>query len=125
MLSFNDVNILGSIIDNTFGRSSSYGGGASIKCHLAGETLVVTYHEVCNIARDRDKFEQIRPVIERAQKCVKEKKKEIESEFKRAAGRSLKLKESSEGNALDPMGYNFLNPVRPCHFKHTATYTIG
>jgi len=55
MLSFNDINVLGSLIDTTFGRQSSQAGSIAIRTHLAGETLVITYHEVVNIAKDRDK----------------------------------------------------------------------
>jgi hypothetical protein len=123
MLSFNDVNILGTIIDTTFGHSSTR-GVSSIKIQITGETLVFTYHEICNIASDMDKFGQVRPIIDRAQKMIKERKAEVEKEFKRTTKRDLKLKETSVGNVLDPMGYNYLNPVRPTHFRMTATYEI-
>ena len=125
MLSFNDVNVLGQIIDTTFGRSSTQNGAVSIKMQIVGDSLVFTYHEICNIAHDRDKFEQVRPMVDRAQKMIKDRVKDVQREFKRATKRDLKLKETSVGNTLDPMGYNFLNPVRPTHFKMSANYQIG
>ena len=125
MLSFNDVNILGSIIDTTFGRASSRAGGIAIRAHLSGDFLVVTYHEVVNIAKDRDKIQQIDPVRDRAIKATKECVARVEKEFSAAAGHKLKLKANSEGGDLEAMGYNFLSPVRPTLFRYTTKYLIG
>jgi len=125
MLSFNDVNILGSIIDTTFGRSSSNAGGIAIRTHLAGDFLVITYHEVVNIAKDRDKIQQVDPVRDRAIKATKECAARIEKEFSSVAGHKLKLKVDSEGGDLEAMGYNFLSPVRPTLFRFTTKYLIG
>jgi F0F1-type ATP synthase gamma subunit len=125
MLSSNDINILGTIIDTTFGRSSSVNGSTSIKSHLAGDKLIVVYNEIVNIASDMEKAQQVAPVVDRGMVAVKKKVKEFESEFKSVAKRSLKLKEISNGSELLPMGYNFLNPIRPTHIKLTVTYTVG
>ena len=125
MLSFNDVNILGSIIDTTFGRASSHAGGIAIRTQLAGDFLVITYHEVVNVAKDRDKIQQIDPVRDRAIKATKECVARIEKEFASAAGHKIKLKVNSEGGELEAMGYNFLSPVRPTLFRFTTKYLIG
>lgn len=126
MLSVQDINILGSIIDSTYGRSSSSGGGGiAVRTQLVGECLVVTYHEVINIAKDRDKLQQVDPCRERAQKCIKECASKIEKEFSKAAGRGFKLKMKSEGGELEAMGYNFMSPVRPTLFRFKTTYEIG
>lgn len=125
MLSFNDINVLGSLIDTTFGRQSSQAGSIAIRTHLAGETLVITYHEVVNIAKDRDKIQQVDPVRDRAQKAVKECLNRIEKEFSRVAGKKLKTKLLSEGGELEAMGYNFLSPVRPTLFRFKSTYVVG
>ena len=81
MLSFNDINVLGSIIDTTFGRQSSLAGGVAIKTKIAGENLVVTYHIVFNMAKDRDKIQQVDPVRDQAQKSVKARSEEHTSEL--------------------------------------------
>jgi hypothetical protein len=125
MLSVNDINVLGSLIDATFGRQSSHAGSIAIRTQLVGETLVITYHEVVNIAKDQDKLQQLEPVTERAQKEVKKCLKRIEDEFSRVAGKSLKTKPVSEGGSLEAMGYNFLSPVRPTLFRFSSTYSIG
>jgi F0F1-type ATP synthase gamma subunit len=125
MLSFNDINILGTIIDTTFGRSSSPSGSVSIKSHLSGDKLVVVYNEIVNIASDREKAPQVTPIVERGTIEIKKKKAEFEKEFKKVAKKDLKLKEDTNASELLPMGYNFLNPIRPTHFKLTVTYTVG
>jgi F0F1-type ATP synthase gamma subunit len=125
MLSFNDINILGNIIDTTFGRSSSPSGSMSIKAHLAGDKLVVVYNEIVNIASDREKAAQVTPIVDRGMVAIKKKKAEFEKEFKRVAKSALSLKEISDASELLPMGYNYLNPIRPTHFKLTVTYTVG
>lgn len=124
MLSFNDVNILGNIIDTTFGRSSSPGGSVSIKSHLSGDNLVVVYNEIVNIASDREKAQQVAPVIDRGMTQIKKRKAEIEKEFKKIAKRGITLKEVSDSPELLPMSYNYLNPIRPTHFKLTVTYEV-
>jgi len=125
MLSFNDINILGNIIDTTFGRYSSPSGSMSIKAHLAGDKLVVAYNEIVNIASDRDKTSQVTPIVDRGMVEIKKKKAEFEKEFKRVAKRALILKDFSNSPELLPMSYNYLNPIRPTHFKLTVTYTVG
>lgn len=125
MLSINDVNILGSIIDTTFGNSSTRVGSSSIKIQLVGETMVFTYHEICNMVQDQEKFEQLRNLLERGNKLIKERRLQVEKEFKKVAKKDLKLTESMVQNSLDPMGYNYLSPVRPTHFRMTATFRIG
>jgi hypothetical protein len=126
MLSVQDINILGSIIDSTYGRQSSMGGGSSaIRKQLVGDCLVITYHEVVNIAKDRDKIQQVDPCRERAQKLVKECANRIEEEFSKSAGRKLKLKVKSESGELEAMSYNFMSPVRPTLFRLKTTYEIG
>lgn len=126
MLSVQDLNILGSIIDTTYGRSSSSGGGGiAVRVQLAGDCLVITYHEVVNIAKDRDKLQQVDPCRDRAQKSVKECASRIEKEFSKLSKHALKLKMKSEGSELEAMGYNFLSPVRPTLFRFKSTYEIG
>lgn len=125
MLSFNDINILGNIIDTTFGRYSSPSGSMSIKAQLAGDKLIVVYNEIVNIASDRDKAAQVTPVVDRGMVEIKKKKAEFEKEFKRVAKSALALKDFSSASELLPMGYNYLNPIRPTHFKLTVTYTVG
>lgn len=125
MLSFNDINVLGTIIDTTFGRHSSSAGGIAIKSKIVGENLVITYHEVFNLAKDRDKIQQVDPVRDRAKKAVKEHVAGVKSSFKKEAGRELKLKIVSEGAEIEAMGYNFLSPIRPTLFRYTETYTVA
>jgi hypothetical protein len=125
MLSFNDVNILGSIIDTTFGYSSTQAGSSSIKIQLVGETMVFTYHEICNMVQDREKLDQLRSLLERGNNLIKERRKQVEKEFKKVTKKDLKLKEHAVQNTLDPMGYNYLSPVRPTHFRMTATFQVG
>jgi hypothetical protein len=126
MLNFNEVNLLGSIIDTTFGRSSTEDASCSIKAQLTGESLVVTYHEIVNIARDQDRKMQFVPCEERGIKAVKKRIADIEREFKKAAKRDLKAQKMGDPVcSLSPMSFNTMNPIAPNHFRCIATYKIG
>jgi hypothetical protein len=126
MLNFNEVNLLGAIIDTTFGRSSTDNASLSVKAQLSGETLVITYHEIVNIARDQDRKMQFMPCEERGNKAVKMRIAEIEKEFKKAAKRDLKAQKMCDPVcSLSPMSFNTMNPVAPNHFRCIATYKIG
>ena len=125
MLSINDVNILGAIIDTTFGKSSSHGSGLTIRSHLAGDFLVVTCHEIINIVRDKDKIQQVDLARDRAARAAKAFTANVEKEFNSVAGRKLKLEVNSEGIDLEAMGYNFQSPVRPTLLRFTTKYLIG
>jgi len=125
MLSVTDINVLGSIIDATYGRSSSSGGGGvAVRMQLAGDCLVVTYHEVINVAKDADKFEQVNPAIIRGKSTTKSCIKKVEDEFSQEAGKKLNLKVKSEGSELEAMSYNFMSPVRPTLLRFKTTYEI-
>lgn len=125
MLSFTDINVLGNLIDATFGKQSSHAGVMAIRAHLAGETLVVTYQDIVNIAKDQDKMRQVEPVLDLAVKSVKMYAARIEKEFAAAAGHKIKLKMKNESSDLEALSYNFLSPIRPTRLRYTVTYEIA
>jgi len=124
MISYTDINVLGNLINSTFGRQSSNAGSTAIRAKLAGDKLVVVYHEVVNIARDADKHTQVNDAKQRAVQEVKKYVASVKTGFKKDAGHVLNLKSAGEASELEAMSYNFLSPVRPSLFRYTATYEI-
>jgi len=124
MLSINDINVLGSLIDVTFGRQSSQSGSTAVRTKLVGEKLLITYHEVVNIAKDQDKHQQLEPVRDRAKKCVKEHLKFVEKEFSKAAKKKLSTKFLTDNAELEALGYNFNSPALRSLYRFTSTYTV-
>jgi hypothetical protein len=139
MLSFEDVNVLGQLIDTSFGYSSTgekkyqVPAGRSIKSHISGETgedrLVVKFTTVVNLhGHERQMLDANHPgakrVKEESLKLTKDYVDALKKEFKDATGKTLSLKEDSTNDSVELVNYNIFNPNRTVYYRRNSIFTI-
>jgi len=119
-LNFEEVNILGNIINDTYGKgSTNYGEGGSrytaagpgshssvvTKATLHGEILTVTSLSIINLAHIHTQHQEIAKCENELNQHVKKYISEAKKEFKKKenAGRALKCKQvkESERNSVE------------------------
>ena len=119
-LSFEEINVLGNIINDTFGKgSTNYGEGASrytaagagnhssvvTKSSLQGEMLTVTSLAVINLSHIHVQHQEITKCENELNQHIKKYIAETKKEFKKKenAGRALKCKQikDSERNSVE------------------------
>ena len=136
-LSFQEVNILGNIINDTFGKSStgyddeqyestlggysSYNQGSHdsvvVKCSLDGDCLCVTAVGIYNLGPHSFQHKVIQQAENELNQYINKKMSDIKKQFKTKenAGRALKTKELKDrGRPLDIQDLN--------HYAETRTY---
>ena len=139
MLSFEDVNVLGQLIDTSFGYSSTgeekyqVPAGRSIKSHISGETgedrLIVKFTTVVNLHGDeRQMLDSNHPgarrVKEESLKLTKDYIAALKKEFKEATGKTLRLVEESTNDSIELVNYNIFNPNRTVYYRRNSTFAI-
>ena len=125
MLSMQEVRVLGQICDTTWGRSSTVVSPTiSIKPTLQGDKLTIRYTTVIHIASERGLREQVSPVEEQSIKLIKEYLKNLKSEFKKQAGRSLGAKEDHSHDSIEMLTTSPYTPRKSAYYRRFSTFTV-
>ena len=152
-LSFEEVNIIGNIINDTFGKSStgydedqldpSLGGFAKfkiggdstgshdsivVKSSLEGDCLCVTAVGIYNLGPHSHQHQVIQTADNELNQFVKKRLTFIKKEFKKKenAGRALKTKElKDKGRELDIQDLNHYAETRPFYIYKRAFFEVS
>lgn len=126
MLSMQQVNTLGQLIDSTFGKSSTVSSPtSSIKMNLQGNALIVKYITVIHIASEQSLREQTKEHEREAVQLTSKAVTEIEKEFKKLEGKSLKLSKKGSDNGVEMISMSPYNPRKVAYFRLNTTYEVG
>ena len=139
MLSFEDTNVLGQLIDTSFGHSSTgekghqASSGRSIKCNISSETgedvLVVKYLTVVNLHGHESyamnpQHPGAKAVSEESIKLTNDYISNLKKEFKKATDRALTLKELNSNDSIELVNYNIFSPNRTVYYRRNSTFSI-
>ena len=147
-LNFEEINILGNIINDTFGKgSTNYEDGISTmggytrkgvgqpssvvtKSALSGNILTVTSLSIINLTSPSTQHQQIVNCENELNQYVKKYITNIKKEFKKkekdgGAGRALKCKQvkNSERNSVEMI--NHYNENRPAIVRRSIDFEVG
>ncbi len=86
-----DIRALGNLIDTSFGRSSSPGGGHSIKAVMSGDNLSVVYTTVVHFASEASLQQQVIAHKEEGTQRTLAYIKELKKDFRAETGKTLKI----------------------------------
>ena len=140
MLSFEDVNAIGQLIDTTFGYSSTgettyqVPAGRSITCKLSGETgedrLVVKFVTVITLHEsERSLLDPKNPAAQQAEresvKMTKDYIDNLKKSYKDAMDKTLSLKEVSSTDSIELVNYNIFSPVRQVYYRRNTVYNVS
>ena len=145
-LSFEEVNILGNLINDTFGKSSTqtgyssaekggnplYGGYSSAntvatKASLQGEMLCVTSLCIVNLGPHGHQHQVIQKTENELNQHINAFMKELKKEFKKKehAGRALKTKEDQNKRTTDIQDINVYAETRKAYVYRRAYFEVS
>ena len=125
MLSMQQVNTLGQLINTTFGkRSTTAAPTESIKRVMQGNSLIVKYTTIVHFASEQSMREQSKELERAAVQLSKKAVNEVESEFKKVEGKSLKLKKKATDNGIELISMSPYNPRKVAYYRYNTTYEI-
>ena len=122
MLSSQDINALGNILDITFGRSGH--DGFSISHTLQGNRLTLKYNTIVHFASERSMRDQVALLVDESNVRLKDKVTGLKKEFKEATGNSLKVKEISNKDDVELIQATTLSPRKIAYYRRFADLEI-
>lgn len=126
MLSMQEINILGQILNSTFGASSTTVSPTfSIKYTMQGDVIVFTYTTICNIVMGINPRDQVREQERASVEILKDYVKNVEKAYKQAAGSALKLKELGSDDSVEMLTMSPHNPKRTAYYRRKTSFKIG
>ena len=140
MLSTEDVNAIGQLVDSTFGYSSTgektyqVPAGRSITCKLTGESgkdqLVVKFVTVVTI--DGSERALLDPSNPRKRELDRESIKligdytdNLKKSYRESMEKTLKLKEASSTDSVELVNYKIFSPVRQVYYRRNTVYDVS
>tara|TARA_R110002074_G_scaffold226348_5_gene397955 strand:- start:53 stop:427 length:375 start_codon:yes stop_codon:yes gene_type:complete len=123
-MTFEEVNILGNLINSTYGKTSSLAGDYSIKCDLAGDSMILKYTTIVYFASERSLRDQVTRTSEEAQSRLDEYLKSIKSDFKEIADRALKTKDIASGDNVELIQSTSNSPRKVAYYRLNHTLAV-
>jgi hypothetical protein len=125
-MTFEQVNILGQILDTTFGKSSTAKSPSfSIKTKMSGDNIHVTYTTIVNLVTDRVMRDQVKEEERVSEKLIGDFIDEVKKEFRRVAGSTLKLKKGDSTDEIELISMSPYNPKRTAYYRRRAVFTVN
>ena len=126
MLNMQEINILGQVLNSTWGSSStSVSPRYSVKSTMQGDVIIFTYTTITNIVMGINPKDQVREQERESVEILSGYVKNIEKAFKQASGKSLKLKESGSDDSVEMISMSPHNPKRTAYYRRKVFYQIG
>lgn len=123
-MTFEEVNILGNLINSTYGKTSSPAGDYSIKCDLAGDSMILKYTTIVYFASERSLRDQVTRTSEEAQSRLDEYLKSIKSDFKEIAERALKTTDIASGDNVELIQSTSNSPRKVAYYRLNHTLAV-
>ena len=126
MLSMQEVNILGQIMDTTYGRSSTVASPTmSLKGSLEDRNLKIIFTTYATFASNMAMSQQMPRLESEGQQGVDRYLKEIKDSFKKEAGRTLKSKVISAEPSIEVVSLQpHISPKRTVLFRYVTLLEI-
>ena len=124
MLSVEEVNALGNILNSTFGKSGNRGETRSLTGSIEGNTLILKFLSVVQFASESSLREQTDRIAEESVKLLAEAVTNIKKQFKEATGNTLKVKEDGSSDSVEVVSGSVHSPRKIAYYRRTHTLSI-
>lgn len=124
MLTSEEVNALGNIVNQSWGVSSTQRSDspiAVVKCRfLNDQRMIVEYTTIVNLLQASEMHARVKGLEEDGLKAVKDYIKGTKEQFKDVMGRALKLELVSHHPSVEMISMSAYNPKKTAYFRVTA-----
>ena len=120
MLTFEQTNALGQILDTSWAHQ----GGAGVTYSLQDNILVLKYSTVVHFASEQSLRPQVVRLAEESTQLLSQVVKDLKSKFKEMTGESLKLKERFNRDDVELIQASSVNPRRVAYYRRNVELTV-
>ena len=120
MLTFQQNNALGQILNSTWGRGTD--DTFRCKAHMQDDQLVITYSTIVFLANETAMSIQAPALVDESNSRINDLIAHTKKEFKNLTGESLPLKEVSNTDSWEMMQASNLNPRRVAKYRRKVLF---
>lgn len=124
-MTFDEVNILGNLVNTTYGKSSSASGDYSIRCDLAGDTMTLKYTTIVHFASEAGLTSQVNQCKEEAHSRLSEYVSNIKKDFREIAGTSLKTSDEGMSDNIELIQSTSNSPRKVAYYRMNHVLIVG
>ena len=125
MLSMQQVNLLGEVINSDFGKASSKDGTYGIKPHIAGNRLIINYNTMAYLPGERSVQQNIPMLADQANQRVDSLVAEIKTAYKDRSGQNIKLANPGMSDTVEFIQASYNSPRKVILYKRKFIYDLG
>jgi hypothetical protein len=125
MLSIQQANLLGNILNSDFGKASSGDGTYGIKSQLAGNRLIVNYNTMAYLPSEHSIQQQVPMLADQANQRVDRLIAEIKQTYKDKSGQGIKLANPGMSDSLEFVQASYNSPRKVVLYKRKFVYDLG
>tara|TARA_R110000824_G_scaffold60853_8_gene162393 strand:+ start:13453 stop:13827 length:375 start_codon:yes stop_codon:yes gene_type:complete len=123
-MTFRENNILGNLINTTYGKSSSLAGDYSIKCDLAGDVMTLKYTTIVHFASEQGLTNQVTRCQEEAQNRLQDFLSRMKKDFKEESGNALKTTDVSSSDNIELIQSTSNSPRKIAYYRMNHTLAM-
>ena len=125
ILTFEETNILGNIINTTFGKASTRDAGYGITTSLAGNRLTLKYATVVHFNSSDGLTTQKKEHERQSNEMLQEKIKEVKADFREQAGRALKVSEVDSKDDVELISATAYSERKIAYYRRALVFEIS
>ena len=125
ILTFEETNILGNIINTTFGKASTRDAGYGITTSLAGNRLTLKYATVVHFNSSDGLATQKKEHERQSNEMLQEKIKEVKADFREQAGRALKVSEVDSKDDVELISATAYSERKIAYYRRALIFEIS
>ena len=125
MLNTSEINILGQILNDTFGESSTkMSPSMSIKTSLAGDILTCNYISIVTLPKGYHDKATLERCGDESVQLTDKFMKSTRKRFKEGSGRPLKVKQLGTDDSLEMITVNPHAPRKNAYYRRTTSFRV-
>ena len=122
MLTFEETNAIGQILDTTWGTGGS--GLGSVTHVMQGDVLVIKYQCIVTFASERSLSSQTRRLAEESVSLLSKVVTELKKKFKESTGNALKIKEQVNKDSVELVSATTINPRKLAYYRRFVEFKV-
>lgn len=125
ILTFEEINILGNILNYSFGKSSTKDAGYGITTSLAGNVMTLTYATVVHFNSSDGLTTQKKEQERQSNEMLQKKLKQVKDDFREQANRALKIKETSSEDEVELISASAYSERKIAYYRRFIKFEIS
>ena len=123
MLSNQDINVLGNIVNTSWGKSGD-SNGRSVSAMLQGDILTFRFSTIVHFAAENALKVQVDRLAAESIDILAGKLKTLKAQFKESTGNTLKVKEVSNRDNLELISRTSNSPRKIAYYRRNLSVSV-